>query len=351
MSSVENTSHIAYSPTMKREALVKDKEKLNSIFDKYDLDGNGELDSDEVNRVLDDYAKTEHMNKRELKEAGFDKGEISSLRKFMSNFKNEFKKDVYTDSKINYSKQGKYGDCWVLSGVNALSYTDEGKKMIEEAISKDENGNIIVKLKGPGREYVVTKEELLNDENGVRGDYDMKALEIAIKKYRADLVEENKDNPDRNASIHTYTGWAKEKDPLSGGWGNETIWILTGKTGKTYFANKEKYNENLKNGKIEDSCLYPEEIRGEDLTLDDVSESLNNMTDEPGIYATNCAFKKNSFSQPELRKGHSYAVKRVTEDHVFVVNPWNSSKEIKIPKKEFLKNLEELSIVDMKKEE
>ena len=44
--------------------------------------------------------------------------------------------------------QGSTGDCWLLSGVLSLSYTQEGKQAIKDAIKQDENGNYQVTFKG-----------------------------------------------------------------------------------------------------------------------------------------------------------------------------------------------------------
>ena len=49
--------------------------------------------------------------------------------------KNNKEDIIDINEKIDDSKQGKRGDCWLLSGLNSLSYSKNGQKIIEDAIS------------------------------------------------------------------------------------------------------------------------------------------------------------------------------------------------------------------------
>lgn len=350
MSPVENVNQLPTNATMKRENLVKDNKNLNSIFEKYDTNKNGVLDSDEINKALDDFERMQNENKKELIKEGYSRSEIKDLKKFMTNFFKEFKKDVYLNGEINYSYQGTSGDCWLLSGINALSYTDEGKEAIKKCISEDENGNITIELKGVGRKYTFSKQELLDNQNSTNcratGDYDLKAIEFAFKKYRTELMSETKNNPDRNGSIQTYIGDASSKDPNSGGESGVAIFILTGRKSDSYYKSgtMEDYKRNVADGKIKGKDLYPIDIKETDLTPEDVANYLDKMTKEPNRYAVTCTFDKNYV------KEHGYSIKAVTDDYVIVVNPWDSSKEIQIPKDKFMKCISSFSITDMNKE-
>lgn len=346
MCPVDNVKETAYNATMKRENLVKDNQNLNSVFEKYDTNKNGELDSDEINRALDDFAKIQMKSKKELRKEGYSKNEIKNLKSFMSNFFKEFKKDVFLDGKINFSSQGLCNDCWLLSGINALSYTDEGQKLLKDCISQDKNGNITVELKGVGKKYTFSKEELLSSNSSVNragGDYDMRALELAFKKYRIELKEETKDNPNRNGSIYTDVGAANILDPLSGGDLGTAIFILTGKKNESYYKNgtMEEYKQAIASGKIKP--FFPIDMKETDLSAEDVAKYLDKIAKEPSRYAIQCTFDKG------YTKNHAFSVKEVTDDYVIVVNPWNSAEEIKIPKEKFLKDIGSFCVVDMNK--
>ena len=63
------------------------------------------------------------------------------------------------DGVITGTYQQGTGDCWLLAGVNALSYTEEGRRIIKEALDYQDNGDTVVHLKGAG-DYTVTKAEI-----------------------------------------------------------------------------------------------------------------------------------------------------------------------------------------------
>ena len=47
------------------------------------------------------------------------------------------------DGKIDNANQGQTGDCWLISGVNALSYSEEGQKCIKEALEYHDGYTIV----------------------------------------------------------------------------------------------------------------------------------------------------------------------------------------------------------------
>ena len=85
------------------------------------------------------------------------------------------------DSEFNQGKNVK--DCWLLSAVKSLSLNPKGLKMLNDLISKDENGNVTVQLKGVDKKYTISKEELEGANELAQGDLDVRAIEIAIRRY------------------------------------------------------------------------------------------------------------------------------------------------------------------------
>ena len=121
-----------------------------------------------------------------------------------------FNDDMGANGKIDEAVfQGNSGDCWLISGILSLSYTPEGKNLIQDAISINPDGSYNVTFSGVDKTYKITKEELeaanknsflngigFSDSEYSTGDDDMLLIELAMEK----LVYEN-DIPKR---IETY---------------------------------------------------------------------------------------------------------------------------------------------------
>lgn len=89
--------------------------------------------------------------------------------------------------KINY--QGKTGDCWLLASLNGIAETPSGKDFISNCISVNpETFDITVKLNGGKNEYVISRDELLKSGNLSKGDFDVRAMEIAFKRCYSELT-------------------------------------------------------------------------------------------------------------------------------------------------------------------
>lgn len=87
------------------------------------------------------------------------------------------------------SIQGTEGDCWLLAGVNAIISKSNGKQMLESLFTVDkETGNVTITLKGIGKTYTITREEIENADHLSSGDGDMRALELAIDKCLKELA-------------------------------------------------------------------------------------------------------------------------------------------------------------------
>ena len=81
-------------------------------------------------------------------------------------------------------KQGDYlGDCWLIASIKSLCVNSQGQKMLDELISINKKGNVTVRLKGVGKKYTISKEELEGSNELAQGDLDVRAIEIAIIRY------------------------------------------------------------------------------------------------------------------------------------------------------------------------
>ena len=104
-----------------------------------------------------------------------------------------FWKDMFDgkskDQTIKETQQHETGDCWLLSAVNALSYTEKGREAIKNALDYKE-GYTLVNLKGYGIVRVDDKE--VQTTKGCNqyssGDDDMIILELAVEKVRDEIA-------------------------------------------------------------------------------------------------------------------------------------------------------------------
>lgn len=88
--------------------------------------------------------------------------------------------------KINY--QGVTGDCWLLAALNGIAETPNGKKLISECISVNpETQDVTVKLEGGKKEYLITQDDILKSGRLSKGDADLRAMEIAFKRYYEEM--------------------------------------------------------------------------------------------------------------------------------------------------------------------
>ena len=198
--------------------------------------------------------------------------------------------------------QGEYGDCWLLSGLLSMSYTESGAKVIEESITVNNDGSTDLYFEGIGKEYSVTASELEAENKEIdeksnysRGDDDALAIELGIEKVVSDPNVETK-----------YS--------IQGG-------------GNPYYVYKLYGAEKI--GVAKDK----EEIS-------DAFEYFKNNADE-------CSMTLGVTDKKVcgLRQNHGYAVKEVTTSSVVIVDPWNSEEEIKVNKEKLLKESGSLSVV------
>ncbi len=289
--------------------------------------------------------------------------------------------------------QGNIGDCALLSSVYSLSLTEEGSKAIKDAIKINKNWYFKVEsydvhFTGVDETYHITPEELkeakeMGNDNRVYswGDDDMTLLELAMEK----CFEESKDATLRGL-VDNYTD-DNLIDKLNGVNPAAVTYLLTGELSENIGKQYEKLSRsfvacssyNMKD--IEGNERYFEEgqeytlksattqyvymenqfdtdekeivfdtdeftsdifIRNNEEALSKSEELLDNFEKNNGnsmiVFATTDmeTVKDVNGEEVELSGPHAYSVAAVEDDFVILINPHNTSKELKIPQKNLL---------------
>lgn len=242
------------------------------------------------------------------------------------------------DGKIGNIEQFATGNCWLLSGVNALSYTEEGKKIIKNALEYHDGYTIVHLAIG---DYVVRDNEVIETKGDLqysRGDDDMIILELAVEKAIDEISEGkiilNEDAPPyltEDDTIEKRIVTTIGNSSTEGGWPNELWYFLTGKASEYYDNDSEDTRKALDEFQ---NC------NKKDIAL---ACSLLDFKDKEGIEGLkidsndNCYIIDQNGETHELDAPHAYAIKSVDANTVTVIDPWDSSKEIVLSREQYLK--------------
>ena len=251
------------------------------------------------------------------------------------------KPKLQIDGKIGNFKQSpcpEMGDCWLLAGSVALADTKKGAEIIKNSIFQDQHGNVNVMLQGVGKTYSFSPEEIdyaYGEGRTSSGDDDVKVIELAVAKKNKESMEEIKTKLDKNElgfDIDVSSLEAGLKAPLDGGRGISAFDILTDNHSDFIHS----YNGMLKK---DPSLAHKAQIKNQQVT-----NFLNAKEKYHDRFALTVGFVSD---KGDMVRGHEFAVKRVDKKHVFLVNPWDTSKKVRITRKEFMKNYSEISVCDL----
>ena len=210
-------------------------------------------------------------------------------------------------------QQGATGDCWFLAALKTIMSNPQTAKLLNDQISADKDGNVTVNLTHVGKSYKFTKDEILRENKLSSGDMDVRALELAIKQYL------NEHPYNLNGIMHKIK---MEDNNIEGGIPNYAYEILLGREGilnSTGYSEKMIFSESfvddyISNGKYLVTVSSTNFLKGE--------ESDFEVKDDKGFTHT-------------LQRYHAYAVVGGDSKFVYLVNPWDTSSKLKVPRKEF----------------
>ncbi len=227
----------------------------------------------------------------------------------------------------------KQGDCWLLSDINALNLTEWGRKAIYEAIIPDSDGSggVTINFKGAPIEqksFHITAEEIDKARQSKRyskGDDDMLAFELATEKLAITLLESGKY---KRCTHFDY------KDPehltyISGG----GVYDMNGITMdiSTFITGRQD---------VELSCT-------EDIQV--TKNFIRNLAENTTNVASVCTFQSDYTSSRSqnspVHGNHAYAIKKIVYNKfVIIIDPYQADKEIKLPWKDFISDVQMLRV-------
>lgn len=233
---------------------------------------------------------------------------------------------VVKDGIIGKTEQGLTGDCWLLSAVNALSYTEKGQQLIKEALEYVDGGTI-VHLKGVGDYFIsddLVAQTKLRPDNYSSGDDDMLILELAMEGVRDDIAKGKIKSEYLNDEVIATNRY---QSSIRSGLGIELYYSLAGKKSCEH-SDYESMKKILSEYEMNENC---------DLALSAATPSKDRNIKVKDIYGKTV----------RLHGRHSYAIKNVAEGVVTITDPWNSEKEIKLDIEVFLGAFEKIHSIDL----
>lgn len=245
------------------------------------------------------------------------------------------------DGEIGDTKQGEtIGDCWLLSTINSLSYTQKGREIIKEALEY-QNDYTIVHLKG-AKDYIITDDELetarLSDRYS-KGDNDMIIFELAMEKAYKDI-----ENGDVQMPFKAYD---QTFNSISGGNEITAFEIIADKESKLYYKDTGIDNEidSIDDEELKEyytsikASTAMEEFEANDnndiaFTASIKQEGVRNTTD---IYGNTI----------NLDGRHSYAIKEVDGNKVIITDPHDSGENIVLSKQTAASIFDKYTLCDL----
>ncbi len=184
-------------------------------------------------------------------------------------------------------KQGEIGDCWFLASIAAIQRSLKGQEILNNMITDNKDGSYTVKFRGSDEEYTVYAYELL-EKNYARGDLDVRILEIAAEKHFGE--------------IH-------------GDYCERGLKLLLGSEISIFRGFDEYFSETII-AEIKTILKNPNMV----MTLNTnyiASENIENSEGEDFI--------------DDIYETHAYAVVDIDNEYIYLQNPHDTSKDIKVP--------------------
>ncbi len=263
-------------------------------------------------------------------ESQFNKGGLPVRQAFEGLFiqlnkrlKAEAGENIMANGKIDEDFcQGKIGDCWLLAAIKAISLNPSGLQILNDSIKIEPNGDVTVTLKGVNKTYRISQKELNGSTELSTGDLDIRALEIAFNRYFREFgglisFPKGSGSEAMNSKMipRISLGYDIDRDQMS-----TAYKILLGDSGNNYTGTISK-------------------------------EQIDNFNDPNTIttVSSNGDLKSLKIPNSDIRllSSHAYTVTHSDEDYVYLINPHDSSTEIKVPRAtfvEFFNNMDTIKL-------
>ena len=265
---------------------------------------------------------------------------------------------IDSDGNIDAFKQGeKASDCYLLSSLISLRNNPVTAKILKENIKKNNDDSITITFPGAiaiknnnrnndnfinfvTGEYTITLKEFNEAKNSGKysyGDDDVLLYELAFEKYRKEVYESNSVNnlPNKGNRSGVYTG-DNSDSLLDYGISIDAIFVLTAKQGKRLNV---KGNENSKISRY-DLCQVNTQLNEEDVK--NISNYLDLLSKKPLDYISTASFNIDGSM-------HSVSIKTVTDRDVILIDPYDSEKEIIMPREQFIEKVRNIGLVNLRK--
>lgn len=288
------------------------------------------------------------------------------------------------DGYIGDSAQNRRGDCYFLASINAIRNTKNGQALLHQNCKKNGDGSFTVTLPGAIKirnQYKANKkrcyvtgtyhissaalDKASKSDKYSKGDIEVIAYELAMEAYRAEMYKTSgKNNNWKTAEGQfNFRDFGQDGDVLSAGFTFDALYILIGNKADVFSCNNSHYEkvrpykqgefgyitrEEMARRTDADISMYCantkalgiSEINHFSQIPNDIEKMLNKYQGQENNYALTVGFRvaeNGPDGKTKAGGGHALNILKITNDTVYVCNPWTPNKIEPIPRDKFIK--------------